>query len=761
MHHLCNLRGSLTLLSLLTVACDGGTPAGPADAAIDAAETAADAGPSCNDPSGPDADGDGVVDRCDVCADGDDALDADGDGVPDACEPSGTFVDGPQHVEPSLFGFGDLGDLDGDGDQDAFVRDGEGIYRVWLNDGSGLFSVGDWSFDPPALSIRDDSHVLIDADRDGDLDVMVGEGRWCELLLNDGSGRFAPSPSFSEDACTPGQVLDFDGDGILDVAAKTPWAVWRGDGAGDFTRIEIDVDVTATRTVYGDLDGDGDADVIVTRRTPATYTNDGAWGFTLNPDGVSFAAAAVPVDFDGDGDLDVVGQPEIGELAVALNDGAGRFGAPITLAFDHASTPTVGDIDRDGHLDLVTVGPLGNRILFGAGDGSVSRSQDVVNPHWTSLPRPRDLDGDGRVDLFYFGSPYQVSLQQADGTFRERRATLLYTFQPGLVTPGDIDGDGDLDLFVPHRQLGSERELSRWWLNDGLGSFSMGPALVPDDRYHAVGDFDGDGRLDTVSSPREGRFVHMQAADGTFTTTRLAIEEPGQTDWPMTGDFNGDGFDDVVLVRFDGAQELVFGSASGLDLDTHTHIEQAYVEGWESIASDDFDGDGDLDLLINDSGWALLRNDGSGAFSLERARVDTVYRNPIATGDLDGDGDADAVIASAMGAQVMLSETDATVFVAAEPAFGGENVQDVVLLDLEGDGDLDAVLIIGHRDGGAGPSEVWTNDGSGHFTDSGQRLEGAENGRGARFGVSGDFDGDGGEDLYISTQGLNRVWLNR
>ena len=79
---------------------------------------------------------------------------------------------------------------------------------------------------------------------------------------------------------------------------------------------------------------------------------------------------------------------------------------------------------------------------------------------------------------------------------------------------------------------------------------------------------------------------------------------------------------------------------------------------------------------------------------------------------------------------------------------------DNVLGDVDGDGDLDVVFA---RSGAA--NQVYLNDGSGTFTDSGQTLGGTAQ----TFSVSlGDLDGDGDLDLFEANRAgeANRVYLN-
>lgn len=75
--------------------------------------------------------------------------------------------------------------------------------------------------------------------------------------------------------------------------------------------------------------------------------------------------------------------------------------------------------------------------------------------------------------------------------------------------------------------------------------------------------------------------------------------------------------------------------------------------------------------------------------------------------------------------------------------------------DVEGDGDLD--LYVPER---LRPSQLWINDGTGHFTDEAARR-GVDNDRSMGVGaVFADFDNDGDQDLYLSNDGPNRLYRN-
>jgi len=117
-----------------------------------------------------------------------------------------------------------LGDLDGDGDLDAFVVNSNGHNTVWLNDGRGHF--GD-SGQMLGYSI---GHAidLGDVDGDGDLDAFVGNNGANEVWLNDGGAQGGTPGNFTDSGQTLGNsyarvvsLADLDGDSDLDAFVVT------------------------------------------------------------------------------------------------------------------------------------------------------------------------------------------------------------------------------------------------------------------------------------------------------------------------------------------------------------------------------------------------------------------------------------------------------------------------------------------------------------------------------------------------------------
>ena len=182
-----------------------------------------------------------------------------------------------------------LGDLDGDGDLDLLTTSYNGSVApaslsVRLNDGQGNFTASTLTPDLALTYYPPSSPVLGDVDGDGDLDafMVVQAGGWAVLCLNDGQGHFSVSGSLNniETSYSPGSVAlgDMDGDGDLDLIITSQITGIRpptrngaviirfNNGQGDFTTMPINANFStgrySTSTALGDIDGDGDLDFV-------------------------------------------------------------------------------------------------------------------------------------------------------------------------------------------------------------------------------------------------------------------------------------------------------------------------------------------------------------------------------------------------------------------------------------------------------------------------------------------------------------------
>jgi hypothetical protein len=150
----------------------------------------------------------------------------------------GNFRDSGQRLSLSDGYSVALGDIDGDGDLDAFIGHAySGMAdEIWLNDGTGTFA------DSGQRLGNDNTRVtsLDDVDQDGDLDAFVGYQGYGKIWLNDGSGQFIDSKHhFAWDSAFAVNLADVDNDGYKDVFAfrfNGEYHVWHNNGEGQFSQ---------------------------------------------------------------------------------------------------------------------------------------------------------------------------------------------------------------------------------------------------------------------------------------------------------------------------------------------------------------------------------------------------------------------------------------------------------------------------------------------------------------------------------------------
>lgn len=296
----------------------------------------------------------------------------------------------------------DVGDIDGDGDLDAFIAYGFfGPSTVFLNDGNGnltRFGSGVGGADVQNVSLGD-------IDGDGDLDALLAacgaatDGQPSYIYLNDGAGNFSYFSSFGDAQSFDSELVDLDGDGDLDaVMANLPGLnnsqvsqAWLNDGTGNFTAAFV-FSGHAWDVAVGDVNGDSIADaVFATAENEAAqlWLGDGDGTFTEVPGafpntGSEFSAIEL-ADVDGDGDLDVVRvftdrDSPSPNAEILLNDGTGTFTSNGQTDLDvFGWRLDSGDIDGDGDTDIVSADRFGQEALWvNDGTGQFTIYENIV-----------------------------------------------------------------------------------------------------------------------------------------------------------------------------------------------------------------------------------------------------------------------------------------------------------------------------------------------------------------------------------------------
>ncbi len=256
-----------------------------------------------------------------------------------------------------------LEDLDNDGDLDVFIAN-YGANKVWLNNGNNSGYFTNYSDSQDIGNANSNDVALGDLDGDGDIDAFIANrgpiisGAANKVWLNDGTGYFVNNGQNLGDFVSSSAALaDIDSDGDLDSFVTNefdkPNKVWLNDGTGNFTDSGQNIGNSTSRDIaFGDLDGDSDIDAFVTNmRGSKVWLNDGTGQFTnsgQNLDGSNNQAVALG-DVDNDGDLDAL----VSGNKLWLNDGNSNFTENQEDFLNAQDTWGIGlgDIDNDGDLD--------------------------------------------------------------------------------------------------------------------------------------------------------------------------------------------------------------------------------------------------------------------------------------------------------------------------------------------------------------------------------------------------------------------------
>ncbi|MFH1219936.1 MAG: FG-GAP-like repeat-containing protein [Candidatus Eisenbacteria bacterium] len=321
--------------------------------------------------------------------------------------------------------------------------------------------------------------------------------------------------------------------------------------------------VNPSTVVVEDFNGDGRPDIAACswkKPTVAIFPSIGHGKFGNRDDylteGTPYALAAGDVDGDWRSDL-VVTQCN-GGVVVLLN-GYRVFKSPIVTPLDgRLRCLTLGDLDRDGHLDALVAhetgeGPGYISVLLGDGMGTF-RAIDPLKGDSGGIPALGDLNGDGILDVAVGGhsGTNQVTVRRGngDGTFGAPHALTAGATFPIRVALRDLNSDGRLDLIAPcsHSKY---KGLVSVWLGQGDGSFGdrrdfeTGPSpVVP-----VLADLRRSGRVDlvTINQGQSNTFSILYGnGDGTFGGHKdyeLAAYPCG----PGVADFSGDGYVDLAV----------------------------------------------------------------------------------------------------------------------------------------------------------------------------------------------------------------------
>jgi hypothetical protein len=337
-------------------------------------------------------------------------------------------------------------------------------------------------------------------------------------------------------------------------------AVHLGNGDGTFREgADVAVATPPRSLVLRDLDLDGHLDLVTVgyggHLSIALGRGDGSFEPARRVPVASSARTLVVDDFNRDGLPDVAtAGDQIVEVCLALE--AGELGACVSYPGAMTGSITAADLDGDGHTDLAIVGYLERlvRILPGRGDGTFASPIDLPTGQGPYSLSVGDLDRDGRLDLVTanlrdFGPPedtqtVSVLLATERGGFApyvDYEAGAL----PAFVHIATLD-DEHADLIVS-TLFGGVRVIA----GNGDGTFSAPVQQTPGaDRPWAIAmnDFDANGTQDLAVTSYMNHRVDILLGAGAGRFERAAQSISAENAFAVdSGDVNADGIPDLVI----------------------------------------------------------------------------------------------------------------------------------------------------------------------------------------------------------------------
>jgi len=374
-----------------------------------------------------------------------------------------------------------------------------------------------------------------------------------------------------------------------------------GKGSITFSDFALKVDFTTGTNpqfvAIGDLDGDGKPDLVVTNFASATVS---VFRNTSTIGSISTGSFAAKVDF-----------------ATGAN--------PWSVA--------IGDLDGDGKPDLAvanqlshTVSVLRNTTVTGSiTTGSFATKVDFLTGIDPTIVAIGDLDGDGKPDLAVSNlSDATVSVLRntsisgsiSIGSFATKVDFTTGTY-PNSVAIGDLDGDGKPDLAVVNYTSASVSILRNTAVSGsiGIGSFAAKVDFVTgsNSRIIAIGDLDGDGKLDMAVAAGGSNTVSVfrnTAVSGSITTGSFATKvdfTTGTIPYAVAiGDLDGDGKPDLAVTNSSSNTVSVLRNTSTSGSITTgsfaTKVDFATGTDPRIIVIGDLNGDGKPDLAVTNWG---------------------------------------------------------------------------------------------------------------------------------------------------------------
>ena len=496
-----------------------------------------------------------------------------------------------------------------------------------------------------------DAPVVADLDHDGLQDLIINDhGRGMSVLWNNG-GSFTAPERFVRGDVHGIAVDDFNGDGQVDLII----AQGGGDGKNPKRPKWFSVN-SETREIklsellsyfepirgrlvrFSDIDNDGDSDLLTTgfplprqkEGANIVYLNNGADKFEYNqhlPQAQWMGYRATVMDINDDNDSEVVLFGGEDMVMIGAEDGT-QFSNVTQEAFGElanlstVSTANAFDYDNDGDLDLI-----------------FTRSEPQF--HFESY---YDQDNE-RLAFISFRTPYKFEDFKVDGNLEIENLQITYPHRDVYLGANRTKVEYTKENHGGHELVITPEEAAGW--PEGETTNGMFIGYLGDGMWRVAGKshsrsaavFKG-VKTKMTPTPQEQypvRIFQNNAGQFTDVTELLGIDIPWQTTGAATGDFNNDGWQDVVLLHYGNMAKpsshtlLLSNEAKSFSVANGAGIfsEELGVSGGAATTID-ADLDGDIDIVFSQERgrWHMLENTSvnDGEHNWVGIKVETIPR---------------------------------------------------------------------------------------------------------------------------------------
>ncbi len=567
-----------------------------------------------------------------------------------------------------------FGDIDGDGDLDAFIGRSDGTIKYYKNTGSvssPRFVVQTGAANPfNGVDVGSYSTPsLVDIDGDGDLDALIGKFDGTIDYYKNINPVVSITPGTTPSESGPTTTGTF----LLTLSEAAP--------AGG---------LTVSYTVGGTASRDTDYTALPGSITVAEGQRSATIEVVPLPDNRVDPSETVIVTLTTTRAGYNVGEANTAVLRIAERVPVEQFEEQTGTAnpFNGVdagffSTPSFADIDGDGRLDVVLGNILGqikyykntgtaNRPRFSEQTGSNNPFNNLKVGYF-SAPSMVDIDGDGDLDAFigeYYGSikyyknigttrsPNFVEQTEANNPFSKKDV-------PGNSTPtfADLDGDGDLDAVIGdwrgninyYKNIGSANRPS---FSEQTGSNNPFNGVTL--KYYAAASFadiDGDGDLDAFIGRNNGLIYYYENTGSISTPEFVPITgasnpfdglNGGRYSTPTFADINGDGFLDALSGNFNGEINYYKNTGSSPPAPTVSSLrmtnETLVALGDTTITNDTLEGDTDNNPLEGEDEQDTLTGSTRKDQLSDPAADDILLRGGIGNNQLSGGAGIDTFV---------------------------------------------------------------------------------------------------------------------